>query len=53
MWYQVEAKAFGDLILWTQPFTIMCKQTETMHVDKQMKPEQQKNQLQCMIVVNI
>ena len=26
-----------------QPFTtIMCKQTETMHVDKQMKPEQLK-----------
>ena len=27
-----------------QPFTIMCKQTETMrmHVDKQLKPEQLK-----------
>ena len=43
MWYQVEAKAFWDLIiLCVQPFTIMCKQTETMHVDKQLKPEQLK-----------
>ena len=25
-----------------QPFTIMCKQTETMHADKQLKPEQLK-----------
>ena len=31
----------------------MCKQNETMHVDKQLKPEQLKNQLQCVIVVNI
>ena len=23
-----------------QPFTIMCIQTETMHVDKQLKPKQ-------------
>ena len=43
MWYQVEAKAFWDLIiLCVQPFTIMCKLTETMHVDKQLKPEQLK-----------
>ena len=25
-----------------QPFIIMCKQTETMHVDKHLKPEQLK-----------
>ena len=25
-----------------QPFTITSKQTETMHVDKQLKPEQLK-----------
>ena len=43
MWYQVEAKAYWDLIiLCMQPFTIMCKQTETMHVGKQLKPEQLK-----------
>ena len=28
--------------LWMQPFIIMCKQTETMHVDIQLKPEQPK-----------
>ena len=31
---------FNHLNLWMQPFTIMCKQTGTMHVDKQLKPEQ-------------
>ena len=30
------------LLRFNQPFTIMCKQTETMHVDKQVKPEQLK-----------
>ena len=30
------------LLLWMQPFTIMCKQTETIHVDKHLKPDQLK-----------
>ena len=30
------------LLRFNQPFTITCKQTETMHVDKQLKPEQLK-----------
>ena len=25
--------------LWMQPFTIMCKQTKIMHVDKHLKPK--------------
>ena len=31
-----------DVLRFDQPFTIMCKQTETKHVDKQLKPEQLK-----------
>ena len=30
------------LLRFNQPFTIMCKQTEIMHVDKQLKPERLK-----------
>ena len=31
--------------LWMQPFTITCKQTETMHVNKHLKPEQLKESI--------
>ena len=43
MWLKdvISGKGQG-LLRFNQPCTIMCKQTETMHVEKQLKPEQLK-----------